>query len=159
MHRLILLLAVLALVAAACNDDDPTLEDPGADGEEAVDDDLAEGYDITDQPADAAARFVTPQDGDTVTSPVQVEMAADGVEIVPAGEPAVGEGHFHVLVDVGCVDDGTAVPSEEGYNHFGDGSTTTELELEPGTYELCLQLGDGTHLAFGETDVITVTVE
>jgi hypothetical protein len=147
---------VLVLGVAACgNDDDdavePTVEDPG--------------YTVADQPDDAAARWVSPSDGDTVSSPVAIEMTADGVDIVPADAPAVGEGHLHVTVDIGCVGDGEVLPgpseeaTEEGYYHFGDGSTSAEIDLEPGTYELCLQLGDGAHLAFGQTDTITITVE
>jgi hypothetical protein len=151
-------ICALALVAAAC----------GGDGDEAavdVVDDAEDTYSVADQPADATARFVSPQDGDTVSSPFLVELAAEGVSIVPADAPAVGEGHFHIVVDIGCVDDGEFLPgpsdeaTAQGYLHFGDGSTERELELEPGTYELCLQLADGVHQAFGATDTITVTVE
>ena len=119
----------------------------------------------SDQPDEAAATFVTPSDGDIVTSPVTVEMLAEGIDIVAAGDRAVGEGHFHIMVDTGCVENGAFVPGPseqaeaEGHYHFGDGSTQAELELEPGTYELCLQLGDGVHQAFGATDRIQITVE
>ena len=157
MRRIFVALAGLALVAGACNGDPEPVDEPV---EEAVDD-----YDVSQQPTDAAASFVTPSDGDTVGAPVQVGMAAEGVDIVPADAPVVGEGHFHINVDIGCVDEGEVVPgpseeaTEEGYLHFGDGSTEAELDLEPGTYELCLQLADGVHRAFGETHTITVTVE
>jgi hypothetical protein len=163
-RRLLLLLAVLSavvLIAAACGEED-VVEDVV---EDAVDDVEEDDYDISDQPADAAARFVTPSEGDTVSSPVRFEMEADGVEIVPAGPRALGEAHFHILVDLGCADEGEFLPGPgdeaeaQGYYHFGDGSTEAELELEPGTYELCLQLADGVHAAFGQTDTIEVTVE
>jgi hypothetical protein len=162
MLRSIGVAAVLVLGVAACgNDDDTVADDTVADDPAAVDDD----YSIEDQPDDAAARWVSPSDGDTVSSPVAVEMAADGVEIVPVGDRVAGEAHLHVLVDIGCADDGEFLPgpsdeaTDEGYNHFGDGSTEGEIELEPGTYELCLQLADGAHQAFGETDTIEITVE
>ena len=77
----------------------------------------------------------------------------------------VGEAHFHIMVDVGCVDHSAVIPgpsdqaTAEGYLHMGDGSDTRQIELEPGTYELCAQLGDGIHQGFGQTDTITVTVE
>ena len=157
MRRIFVLLGATALIAAGCNGDPAPEPMPE---EEAVDD-----YDISDQPADAQAMFVTPSDGDTVSAPVQVEMAADGVEIVPADAPRVGEAHFHINVDIGCVAPGEVIPgpseeaTEQGYLHFGDGSTQAELDLEPGTYELCLGLADGVHFAFGETDTITITVE
>lgn len=157
MRRILVLLAAMALTAAACNGEPEPAPMPE---EEAVDD-----YDISDQPADAQAMFVSPSDGDTVSSPVQVEMAAEGVEIVPADAPRVGEAHFHINVDIGCVGTGEPIPgpseeaTEQGHRHFGDGSTQAELDFEPGTYELCLQLADGVHFAFGQTDTITITVE
>lgn len=173
MSRLLALLAALALLVAACADDDPAIDEapagddtPAAGDDPAEDDDTAgSGYEVVDQPAEAAASFVTPADGDTTTSPVSLEMAAEGVEVVKADAPAVGQGHFHVAVDAGCTDEGEFIPGPgeeaqaDGYHHFGDGSTEGELELEPGTYELCLQLADGVHQAFGESDTVTITVE
>ena len=154
-----LMIGLLTLGAAlfvACGD---------SDGDE-MDLEMPSGaYNLADQPSGAAAMFVTPQDGDTVTAPFAVEMAAEGVMIVPAGPPMVGEAHFHIMVDIGCVDDGALIPgpSEEataaGHRHFGTGVSAAELDLEPGTYSLCLQLADGIHQAFGATETITVTVE
>jgi hypothetical protein len=161
MRRILPLLAVLLLVLAACGDD-------ADDGVDEADDPAATedgDYDVGDQPDDAAASFVSPSDGDSVPSPVEVELAADGIELTEAGEPAVGEAHLHVMADVGCVDDGELIPGPsdedeaDGYFHLGDGSTERELDLEPGTYELCVQLADGFHVAFGETETIEVTVE
>jgi hypothetical protein len=163
MRRTLPLIATLLLLLAACagedTDTDATPDEPEAT--ETQDDAAA---DVDDQP-DATATFVTPQDGETVADPVELELAAEGVELVEAGEPAVGEGHLHVMVDIGCVEDGEIIPGpsdeheEEGFFHLGDGTTERELDLEPGTYELCVQLGDGTHVAFGETETIEITVE
>jgi hypothetical protein len=159
MPRFLLLFAALTMVvAAACNDDDNDV-----DNDVTPDNDVE--YSVDDQPDNAAASFVSPSDGDTVSSPVAIAMAAEGVEIVPAGPPAVGEGHFHVAVDIGCIDEGELIPgpSEEaeamGHYHFGDGSTEAELDLEPGDYELCVQLADGIHVAYGDTETINITVE
>jgi hypothetical protein len=160
MSRALIAAALAALLLAACGDGDDaaaTDADAGAvaDGE----------YDVSQQPDDAAASFVSPTDGETVPAPVTVELAAVGVELAPAGELEVGVGHLHVMVDIGCVGDGELIPgpSEEdeaaGYFHLGDGSDSRELDLEPGTYELCVQLADGVHVAYGETETITVTVE
>jgi hypothetical protein len=151
MTRITALLAVLVLALAAC-------------GDEAAEEPASDDYRVDDQP-DAQASFVSPSDGDTVSSPFTVELAADGVELVPAGIPAVGEGHLHVMADIGCYGDGEVIPGPsdedeaEGRFHLGDGSDSREIDLEPGTYELCVQLGDGVHQAFGATQTITVTVE
>ena len=42
--------------------------------------------------------------------------------------------------------------------HFGGGQTDGVIYLEPGTHELCLQVGDGVHLALDITDQATVEV-
>ena len=103
MRRLLPLLAVPVLLLSACNGDDDTAEAPDAndvDIEGAED----EEYDVADQPDDATATFVSPSDGDTVGSPVEVELAVEGVELAAAGAPVVGEGHLHVMADIGCFD-------------------------------------------------------
>ena len=155
MKKIAAMLAVLLLALAACADDADDTDDDAA----------PDDYSVDDQPDDASASFTSPSDGDTVSSPFTVELAADGVDLVEAGIPAVGEGHLHVMADIGCYDSGEVIPGPsdedeaEGRFHLGDGSDSREIDLEPGTYELCVQLGDGTHHAFGETETITVTVE
>jgi hypothetical protein len=157
MSRFLALLAAIALVLAGCANGD----DDGADETETDDG----AYSVEQQPDDAQASFVSPADGDTVSSPMTVELAADGVDLTAAGAPAVGEGHLHVMADIGCYDAGELIPGPsdedeaEGRFHLGDGSDSREIDLEPGTYELCVQLGDGVHSAFGQTETITVTVE
>jgi hypothetical protein len=173
MRRVLPFLVVPLLLLTACNDADDTTDEveevdevDEVDEVEEVDetDEAADDYSVEDQP-DAAASFVSPSDGDTVSGPVEVELAADGVELTEAGAPAAGEAHLHVMADIGCVDDGEIIPGpsdeheEEGYFHLGDGSDARELDLGPGTYELCVQLGDGVHVAFGETETIEITVE
>ncbi|HVE94218.1 MAG TPA: DUF4399 domain-containing protein [Acidimicrobiales bacterium] len=103
--------------------------------------------------------FVSPRDGAVTQAPVRVEMATDGIRIVRAGPVAPESGHFHVMVDVGCVKEGTVIPvAANGYWHFGHAERVGELPLEPGRHTLCLQVGDGVHVARGETDVVTITV-
>ncbi|WIV66263.1 DUF4399 domain-containing protein [Natrialbaceae archaeon AArc-T1-2] len=157
------LVALGAVALSGCiGDDDEPVED---DDEEVDDEEVDDEVGVEDQPDDAAAMFVTPDDGDTVESPVEIEAEVEGVELAPAGEAVVGEGHLHVLVDQDCLEDGETFPGpsdeaeEDGFYHWGDGQSEGEIELEPGEYDLCLQLADGPHRAFGETDEITITVE
>lgn len=147
MKKIVAFLSVLTLGLAAC----------GGDPEPAA-------YSVEAQPA-ASASFISPVDGETVSSPFTVVLAADGITLTPAGIPAVGEAHLHVLADIGCYPTGESIPgpSEQdeaaGRFHLGDGSDSREIVLPPGTYELCVQLADGVHTAFGSTQTITVTVE
>lgn len=115
---------------------------------------------VDDAPSDAPrVYFVTPSDGATVSSPVQVEMGADNFTIEPAGAITEGAGHFHIMIDVGCVAPGETIPMDDNHRHFGNGQTEVELELTPGEHALCLQAGNGIHTALDLTQEITITVE
>ncbi len=129
----IALLLTLLLLAGACSSDD------GA----------------TDE---ASVSFGGIEDGAEVTSPVTVDFVAENFEIEEAGAISEGAGHMHVMVDTDCVAVGDVIPADENHIHYGDGSTSTELELEPGEHTLCLQAGDGAHTALDLTDEITITV-
>lgn len=139
--------ASLALVLAACGQEqEASQSSPAPD---------------TAEPG-VSVHFVSPADGARVTSPFRVEMAAEGVEVVPAGTMREGTGHMHILVDVPFVMPGNVIPSDDQHIHYGDGSTSATLELPPGEHVLRLQLADGAHTAFegGEyRDVIVVDVQ
>lgn len=141
-------LAVSALTAACGDDDDgspPVAAQPAQPSQPA--------------PPRAAVEITSPVDGASVTSPVKVTMAATNFVVEPAGSVREGAGHFHVMVDTACVAKGTPIPLEtKGYNHFGKAQLEANLDLPPGTHTLCLQAGDGAHLALDLTDSVTVTV-
>ena len=106
--------------------------------------------------------FTSPTDKATVGSPVKVTMGAEGFTIEPAGEVKAGAGHLHIMVDTDCVAAGQAVPKDDTHLHFGKGQTEAELKLSPGSHTLCLQAGDGAHVAVageGMTQKITITVK
>lgn len=106
-------------------------------------------------------RFVTPEDGAVVSPTFDVEMAAEGLTIEPAGEIHEGAGHFHIQVDTDFVAPGELVPFDEHHVHFGQGQLTTTLELTPGVHVLRLQVANGAHIALEGAqyqDTITVTV-
>jgi hypothetical protein len=108
---------------------------------------------------DASVAFETPEDGATAANGVTVSMTAENFTIEQAGEVNENSGHFHIVIDEGPVETGETIPSDDGHLHFGDGSTSAEIELESGEHDLLLQMGDGEHLALPATDEITVTVE
>lgn len=102
--------------------------------------------------------FTEPAAGATVTSPVQVGLAAFNFTVEPAGEVHDGAGHLHLMVDVPCVEAGQVIPKDDQHVHLGDGQTDTELPLAPGEHTLCLQAGDGAHTALDLTREVTFTV-
>lgn len=154
---------LLALLLAGCDQEQSAQEaaEPADKAAETQADQTAAAEESAAEP-NISVHFVTPEDGATVTSPFEVEMAAEGVDVVPAGTMEEGTGHMHILVDVPFVMPGNVIPSDEQHIHYGDGSTTATLDLEPGEHVLRLQLADGAHMAFeGEEyrDVIRVEVE
>lgn len=113
-------------------------------------------------PAGASLYFVGLQDGDTVQSPLRVEFGLDGMDVVPAGTQAEASGHHHIIIDADLPPMDMPIPADEHHVHFGDGSTSTELTLAPGTHTLQLLLGDHLHIPHQppvSSDRITITVE
>jgi len=117
----------------------------------------------TPAPEGAAVYFVTPTDGQTVSSPVTVRFGLEGLGVAPAGVERERTGHHHLLVDV---DEMPAmdqpVPADERHIHFGGGQTQTTLELSPGEHTLQLLVGDHMHVPHEPpvmSEKITITVE
>jgi hypothetical protein len=130
--RSLALATAIALTAAvaACGDDDPA----------------------------ATASFASPADGASVAGGVDLELPADGITIAEAGEVHEGAGHFHVLADVDCTDTGEAIAKDADHVHLGKGQSEGTIYLEPGSHELCVQVGDGEHHALDVSDTITIDV-
>jgi hypothetical protein len=106
----------------------------------------------------ATVSLTAPVEGATLAGGVQLSMSADGLTIEKAGEVRDGAGHFHVIADDGCGTKGAAVPRDADHVHFGAGQSEGMVYLEPGPHALCLQAGDGAHVALGVTDTVNVTV-
>lgn len=102
--------------------------------------------------------FEEPADGAIVASPVKVKMGIEGMEVKPAGAIEPGTGHHHIIVDAEPIASGGVVPKDAKHIHYGDGSTETELELEPGEHTLKLQFANGAHMSFGEAMSASITI-
>lgn len=106
--------------------------------------------------------FTSPADGATKTTPVSFDMTAENFTIESASNGVRdGAGHLHILVDQQALEPGEVIPNNEsnGYYHYGDGSTTAEINLKPGTHTVRVQAGDAKHRAYNLTDSIEVTAE
>lgn len=107
--------------------------------------------------------FISPQDGETVSSPVTVRFGLSGMGVAPAGVPKDNTGHHHLLIDVEDLPDlNVPLPSDERHRHFGGGQTEAVIELAPGTHTLQLVLGDATHIPHKPpviSEKISITVE
>ena len=113
-------------------------------------------------PNTGSVSITSPAEGAVVTSPFDVVMQATDFTIEAASNgPSDGAGHFHILVDQPAVAPGQAIPNNpgDGYYHYGDGSTTATLDLDPGAHTIRIQAGTANHLAYDLTDSVNIVVE
>lgn len=111
-------------------------------------------------PAGAKVFFKNLKDGQTVTSPVKVEMGVEGIKLDSAGTLKEGSGHHHILVDVGdSLASGTVIPKDSTHLHFGNAQTQAEVKLTPGKHKLTLQYADGIHRSYGGKLASSITVD
>ena len=161
--RLILVLS--CALAAGCGQQQDTGEvtaDDAGDAAPAATKGTAAALPRSAAPDGARVFFVTPADGDTVSSPVAIEFGIEGMTVAPAGVEQGASGHHHLVVDADLPDPALPIPKSANYIHFGDGSTSTSLELEPGEHTLQLILGDHLHIPHSppvHSGVIRITVE
>ncbi|GAB4393568.1 MAG: DUF4399 domain-containing protein [Kiloniellaceae bacterium] len=119
----------------------------------------------TPAPAGAEVYFISPQNGETVSSPVTVRFGLKGMGVAPAGTEKENTGHHHLLIDVpvpsGALLD-EPLPADDNHRHFGGGQTEAAIELAPGEHTLQLLLGDWSHIPHDPpvmSERITITVE
>jgi hypothetical protein len=108
--------------------------------------------------AQSHVSFVEPKDGATVTSPVHVKFAVEGMKIAPAGTMTEGTGHHHLLIDSGPLPKGTVIPASDTSLHYGKGQTEADVKLPPGDHTLTMQFGDGAHRSYGPEMAQTIKV-
>ncbi|RQH08647.1 DUF4399 domain-containing protein [Paraburkholderia dinghuensis] len=102
--------------------------------------------------------IVEPKDGATVTNPVHVKFAVEGMTVAPAGTTTSGTGHHHLLIDGGPLPQGQVVPVGDKSLHYGKGQTETDVTLPPGDHTLTAQFADGAHRSYGPEWSQTITV-
>ena len=91
--------------------------------------------------------IISPQDGDTVSSPVKVIFGLNGMGVAPAGIKIKNTGHHHLLIDLAQLPDiNLPIPSDKHHRHFGKGQTEALIELDKGEHTLQLILGDHMHV-------------
>lgn len=116
----------------------------------------------TASPEGARVFFITPTNGDTVSNPIDIEFGIDVMTVSKAGDNQADSGHHHLLIDTDLPDLAAPVPADANHIHFGDGSTRTEITLDPGQHTLRLLLADYLHFPHDPpvvSEVITITVE
>lgn len=154
-----LLASSVVALSAGCGGETP----PG-DAETAQSSAPAQTATLARTPSPAGARvfIISPINGETVSSPLEVKFGISGMAVAPAGDYAADSGHHHLLVDAELQDLSAPVPTSDNHLHFGKGQTETTLELSPGEHTLQLVLGDGNHIPHEppvQSQRVTVTVQ
>ena len=155
--------AALLVGMVACNNAD-TKTSTGDTAKAATTDTMAmahkdSGSALPAVPAGAKVYFKNLKDGETVKSPVKIEMGVDGMTLDTAGLVVAGTGHHHLLIDAGdSIPAGEVVKKDSTHLHFGKAQSTAEVPLTPGKHELTLQFADGIHRSYGSQMAATIHV-
>ena len=102
--------------------------------------------------------FKNLNNGDTVQSPVVVEMGVRGMKIKPAGKLEPGTGHHHIIIDGDFMDYGEIIPMDKTHLHYGKGDTIASVPLSSGQHTLTLQFANGLHMSYGEQFSNTISI-
>ena len=89
------------------------------------------------------------EDGSNVESPFKVEMKAENLIVEPATLGVTeGHGHFHIVVNAPLASPAEPMPKDAKHIHYGDGQTSTTLDLPVGQHTLILQFAKGDHVPY-----------
>ena len=119
------------------------------------------GIPRSDSPEGARVYFISPQAGQTVSSPVTVRFGLRQMGVAPAGVARDATGHHHLVLDAELPPVALPIPTTDHYRHFGLGQTEVDLELTTGIHTLQLLVGDHNHIPHDPPVVserITITV-
>ena len=98
-------------------------------------------------PADARAYFITPANGEVVSTTFKVKFGLSNMGVAPAGVEKANTGHHHILIDLETLPDmSKSLPATDNVKHFGGGQTETFLTLPAGEHTLQLLLGNHFHV-------------
>lgn len=145
----ILLALTLGALASGCSsadDNAAAAADSGAAAESA--------------PAMASVSIVAPADGDSVSLPFTIQLAAEGVEVIPVnGTVEAGKGHHHLIVDGDVPSDTLPLLPAPVVIHMGDGSTERVIDaLTPGAHRIVAVFANGMHVPMASVKRDTITV-
>lgn len=165
MFKNILSFAILGFILTACNNSSDKKADKSDSPSHHGDHPAANTAipSLPEIPEGARVFFINLKDGQTVSSPLKVQMGVDAMSVDTAnGIIKAASGHHHILVDgPDAFTAGEVIPKDSVHIHFGNAQTETELTLSPGKHTLTLQFADALHRSYGSklANKITVNVK
>lgn len=111
-------------------------------------------------PSGAKVYFKNIKEGQTVSSPVKVQMGETKIAVDSTSKGIKqASGHFHLLIDAGdSVASGVVIPKDSTHLHFGNAQKEATVTLAPGKHRLAIQFADGIHRSYGSKLASAVTV-
>ena len=157
---LIIMIAIAALIACNSSEDKATETKETGHDAHATTATTVEMPPLPEVPANARVFFANLKDGQTVTSPLKIEMGVEAMSVDTANgilKPA--SGHHHILVDMDSIKTGEVIKKDSVHIHFGNAQTSAEIKLPVGKHSLTLQFADAMHRSYGSKLTSKVTVE
>jgi hypothetical protein len=102
--------------------------------------------------------FVSPARGDRVGPDFHVELAVTGFTVKPSGVVAPATGYAVLFIDQPCLTAGARLTTTGGWVALSGGELETDLSLDLGTHQLCVQLFDGNGVALAVSQTIEIVV-
>ncbi len=111
----------------------------------------------------AEVYVISPKNGDTAASPVNVQFGLKGMGIAPAGVEMENTGHHHLVIDKDTPPLNDYLPTTDPQiMHFGKGQTEASITLAPGRHTLQLVFADKDHKPHQApvvSEKVTITVK
>lgn len=155
--------AIAAALLVACNDSEEkssATTETSHDSHATSTSTPVEMPPMPEVPSNARVFFANLKDGQTVTSPVKIEMGVEAMHVDTANgilKPA--SGHHHILVDMDSITTGEVIKKDSVHIHFGNAQTSAEIKLPAGKHTLTLQFADAMHRSYGSKLTSKITVE
>lgn len=102
--------------------------------------------------------FIEPKDGAVVTSPFKVVFGVKGMAVEPAGDIKADSGHHHLLINLGPMNGGEAIPVDDTHLHLGKAQTEAEIKPPPGNYKSTMEFANGAHVSCGQPMAASINV-
>ena len=110
-------------------------------------------------PKGAKVYFKNLKEGETVSSPLNIDFNISGMNADATDANKIEQGHHHLLIDAGdSIPSKMIIAEDSTHLHFDSGQTHTQIKLLQGTHKLALQYGDANNRSYGEKLATSIVI-